>query len=205
MSYYERRLPHWLPEGRALFITWRLWGSLPSAVEAKALGRLERRMSALRTARGQECPRHPEPFAGRRFWAADRELDTARFGPRWLSDAAVARIVMDCLRRGENDLGHYRLHAFVIMPNHVHILIEPGVHVPKALKAIKGTTARAANRILGRTGRRFWQEESFDHWVRNESEFERICAYIEGNPVAAGLVRNPEDWPWSSGALRSRT
>jgi len=69
---------------------------------------------------------------------------------------------------------------------------------------LKGYTAREANRILGRTGQHFWQEESFDHWSRDEDEFFRIIAYIENNPVKAGLVTRPEDWQWSSAAERKR-
>jgi REP element-mobilizing transposase RayT len=63
---------------------------------------------------------------------------------------------------------------------------------------IKGATARQANVILSRTGHRFWQDESFDHWVRNPAEWQKIKSYIERNPVTAGLVSRPEDWPWSS-------
>ena len=65
---------------------------------------------------------------------------------------------------------------------------------------MKSFTAHEANKILGRTGKRFWQEESFDHWIRKAEEFERTANYIEWNPVSAGLVRRPEDWPWSSAA-----
>jgi REP element-mobilizing transposase RayT len=72
----------------------------------------------------------------------------------------------------------------------------------RALKGIKGTAAREINRILERTGHPFWQDESFDRWVRSESEFERIRAYIERNPVKAGFVSEPRDWPWSSAAVR---
>ena len=66
------------------------------------------------------------------------------------------------------------------------------------MRALKGVTAREANKALQRTGQRFWQEESFDHWVRSEGSFDRIVLYIENNPVRAGLVTKPEDWPWSS-------
>jgi hypothetical protein len=51
---------------------------------------------------------------------------------------------------------------------------------------------------IGFTGSYFWQDESFDHWVRNPAEWEKIRTYIERNPVSAGLVARPEDWPWSS-------
>jgi putative DNA methylase len=69
-------------------------------------------------------------------------------------------------------------------------------------KSLKGYTAREANRRLGRTGEQFWQQESFDHWPRDEGEFLRIIEYIENNPVKAGLVQRPEDWLWSSAAER---
>jgi hypothetical protein len=66
------------------------------------------------------------------------------------------------------------------------------------LKSLKGVTAREANKILGRTGEPFWQHESYDHWVRNAEEFERIRLYIENNPVKAGLAAQPSAYRWSS-------
>ena len=66
------------------------------------------------------------------------------------------------------------------------------------MQSLKGFTAREANRILNRTGRKFWQAESYDHWVRDDTELERIAAYIENNPVKAGLVDCPGEFRWSS-------
>ena len=91
-----------------------------------------------------------------------------------------------------------RVHTYAIMANHVHVLLEPATPIAQITKLIKGKTAREANRILNLTGTRFWQHESFDHWVRNEAELLRIRTYIESNPVTAGLVTKPHDWPWSS-------
>ncbi|MEK6302578.1 MAG: hypothetical protein AABO41_17845 [Acidobacteriota bacterium] len=71
-------------------------------------------------------------------------------------------------------------------------------------KRLKGYTALEANRALGRTGQTFWHQESFDHWARDEGEFYRIIAYIENNPVKAGLVLKPGDWRWSSAHERLR-
>jgi REP element-mobilizing transposase RayT len=98
------------------------------------------------------------------------------------------------------ELGHYDLGAHVVMSNHVHVLLFPHVPPPRLLRALKGATAREANLVLGRTGEPFWQGESYDHWVRNERELGRIAAYIENNPVKAGLVARAEDHPWSSAA-----
>ena len=87
------------------------------------------------------------------------------------------------------------------MANHVHVLIHPHVDPSRLLKSLKGATAREANELLGRTGESFWQKESYDHWVRDQAEFERIRLYIENNPVKAGLVNAPERYPWSSASV----
>jgi putative transposase len=134
----------------------------------------------------------------------DAELDKAEHGPRWLKEAAVAACVVDAIRRGERTLGQYVVHAFVVMPNHVHLLMEPRVSLARITNGLKGVSARDANRVLGRTGEPFWQDESFDHWVRDAGEFERIRNYIIQNPVRAGLVGRPEEWPWSGMRLESR-
>ena len=102
---------------------------------------------------------------------------------------------------GERERYFYDLRAWVIMPNHVHVLLEPKVPLSIITRWLKGSTARQANEILGRTGNTFWQNESFDHWVRNDEELNRIVRYIEYNPVTAGLVKTPEDWAWSSARL----
>ena len=115
----------------------------------------------------------------------------------YLKQPEIAQVVVDSIHKGV-DLGHYELGAFVVMANHVHLLIRSRIAPDRVLKSLKGATAREANRRLGRTGEPFWQKESYDHWVRNHSEFVRIRGYIESNPVKAGLVRNPEDFRWSS-------
>jgi len=175
----RRRLPHQYPEGKWLFLTWRLHGSLPHGL-------------------------YPPPgklSAGKAFVWMDRYLDTTRKGPMYLRQEPIARLVFTSLYRGV-ELGHYHLRAWVIMANHVHVLLLPKIAAFRLLQSLKGATAREANRILGRTGKRFWQAESYDHWVRDDRELERIVAYIENNPVKAGLVSRPEDYRWSIAAER---
>jgi putative transposase len=147
-----------------------------------------------------QYPRPSKASAGEAFVWIDRQLDTARCGPMYLRQESIARLVIESLHRGV-DLGHYKLGPFVIMGNHVHILLMPLIDPPRLLKSLKGSTAREANRILGQTGRPFWQRESYDHWVRDASEWQRIAAYIENNPVKAGLVDRPEDYRWSSAGV----
>ena len=84
------------------------------------------------------------------------------------------------------------------MPNHVHILVTPAVIATRWLGPLKGFTSHQANQLLGTQGRAFWQDESYDHLVRSDAEFERIRAYIEQNPVKAGLVAAVELFQWSS-------
>jgi putative transposase len=175
MTYYERNLPHWQPPGRDIFITWRLKGSLPSP---------------LRDIVSKAAP-------GERFLALDRALDRADAGPLWLREPRVAQCIVATLRAAEAQR-LLDLHAYAIMANHVHVLLTPAAPIARITKRVKGATAHRANRLLGFTGSYFWQDESFDHWIRNPAEWQKIRAYIERNPVAAGLVARPEDWPWSS-------
>ena len=185
MEYYQRNLPHWFPDGEVIFLTWRLHGSLPVACSRH-----------LRDASGS--------IAGKKFRLLDTRLDQALSGPVWLKRPEVAACVVATLHRGARELRHFLLHAYVVMPNHVHALITPKTEVSKLMNGIKGVTSRAANRILQRTGKPFWQDESFDRWVRDPGEFAKIKSYIEENPVMAKLVAKPEDWPWSSASSEFR-
>jgi REP element-mobilizing transposase RayT len=84
------------------------------------------------------------------------------------------------------------------MPNHVHLLFTPKISVARLLNSLKSSSARRANLLLRRTGQPFWQDESYDHLVRNRDEFGRVKRYIENNPVKAGLAAMPEGFLWSS-------
>ena len=178
--YYERHLPHWQPEGKELFVTWRLADSLPRFF-------------------WRSCKQGTH---GRRFMQFDRALDLGRFGPRWLREPGVAEAVVHALHHGQEVRHFYRLLAYVVMPNHVHLLINASAPLQKIMQTLKGFTAFRAHQILGKRGQAFWQDESFDHWVRNPVELEKIRRYIEDNPVAAGLAPHPADWPWSSAVFR---
>jgi len=128
----------------------------------------------------------------------DRILDRAATGPLFLRRREIASLVVTSLRDGDRQLHRYELHAFVVMPNHVHVLVTPKVVARQWLGPLKGFTAHQANDFQGIHGRAFWQDESYDHLVRSEVQFERIRAYIEQNPVTAGLAVTAEAFPWSS-------
>ena len=127
-----------------------------------------------------------------------RTLDRARSGPLHLRRPEFAEMVLDAIRVRETE-GEYVLHNFVIMPNHVHLLVTPEIDLSEITHSLKRYTGLEGNRLLRVCGQAFWQDESYDRWVRDAAEFERIARYIENNPVVAGLCASPEDFPWSSG------
>jgi len=131
--------------------------------------------------------------SGAAFVWMDRYLDITREGPQWLTKPEIAKIVEDSL-----SVANCALHAYVIMPNHVHVLLTPGISPSKLMQHIKGKSAREANKILQMSGRSFWQHESYDHMVRTPEEFTKIKSYIENNPVKAGLALTPDAYRWSS-------
>jgi putative DNA methylase len=136
--------------------------------------------------------------SGKAFVAMDRLMDHARTGPLWMKVPEIAELVAGAILDGEGRFRRYELHAYVVMANHVHLLVTPNVPATKWLGPLKGYTAHEANRILARTGQAFWQEESYDHLVRSAEEFQCIRRYIENNPVTAGRVTTPEEYHWSS-------
>jgi REP element-mobilizing transposase RayT len=106
-------------------------------------------------------------------------------------------MVSDAIVYGQR-AGYYELFAWVVMPNHVHMLIRPFRDLHRITQWLKDRTARMGNRILKRTGA-FWQDESFDRWIRSWEEFQGLMDYIETNPVKSGLAQTAEAWKWSSG------
>jgi REP element-mobilizing transposase RayT len=124
-------------------------------------------------------------------------LSDTHSGPFWLQDPRIASLVASALRFGDAERSLYDLYAWVILPNHVHAIFQPRAPLPRIMRWLKGRTGRRANHMLGRAGSPFWQDESFDHWIRTREELRELIRYVEFNPVTAGLVEQP-DWPWSS-------
>jgi REP element-mobilizing transposase RayT len=122
-------------------------------------------------------------------------------GACWLGRADIAALVQDALLHFDGI--RYRLLAWCLMPNHVHAIIEiVDTHsVGDTVRVWKSFTARRANEILGRSGS-FWHPDYFDRYMRNEGHLERTIAYVENNPVNAGLAAFTDGWPWSSASFR---
>jgi REP element-mobilizing transposase RayT len=200
-------LPHVKREGASYFVTFRLADSLPKEVLLRFLGEKAERLRALemRKANG------PTKAQARQTQDTTEEIerDYRRKVERYLDQGAgachlrrsdIAEMISGALRHFHSK--QYLLDDWVIMPNHVHLILwpMPNFTLSEILKSRKQFTATQANRILGRTGV-FWQAESFDHWIRDDAEKSRIRRYIRGNPVKAGLCAQPEDWRWG-GAWR---
>ena len=101
------------------------------------------------------------------------------------------------------DGSRYKLLEWVVMPNHVHVLvqIEPQFELAEIVHSWKPFTAKEVRKILARSGR-YWQPDYFDRFIRDEIHFANAIRYIRQNPVKARLVALAEDWPYGSAARR---
>jgi len=178
----RRYLPHFDNGASAQSLTFRLADSLPGHV----LARLERELATMPSTQIAQVRRK----------RLEAWLDRGK-GAAWLAEPQIADLVAGAI--GYLEGRKYDLHAWVVMPNHVHLLISPlnNVSIASIAHALKSFTAKEANRHLARTGP-FWQREYFDRAIRNLDHFLAERAYIEANPVKAGLCKRNEDWPFGS-------
>jgi REP element-mobilizing transposase RayT len=231
---YRRRLPHIQPPGATFFITFRLAGSIPQKVWKELKERLEQIYFEL----SEESPDgNLSALERERLWFQEYEdlLHNSQNGPRWLADERIAALVVEALQHFQGD--RYRMDAFCVMSNHVHLVLMP-YPITEAGKAallnhqmvedrernlgylvkdetgkrqfvelrfyslasimhsIKRHSGLEANKLLGRKGA-FWQDESYDHYIRDHEEWARTVNYVLKNPVKAGLVNEWQEWPWS--------
>ncbi len=231
----RRYLPHWYKAGCAHFITYRLVDSIPTELlrEWKA-----EREEAIRLTRNLPVNLQAERRlnAHRQFFKQYDEFLDKRCQTRWLADARVATAIRENLYH--HNESKYELLAYCVMPNHVHVLLQPfhgeskeahvghpaglqeGVSLSETIisderidsksplaaimHSLKSYTANKANEALGGMGA-FWQGESYDHWVRDFEELERIVNYIKMNPVRAGLCAKASDREYSSAHDRFQT
>jgi REP element-mobilizing transposase RayT len=202
-SFYRRRLPHWEMEDAVYFITFRVNGSLPRDLLRRAEAEIQRSKAS-----GEL----------ERLTVRERYLDQDTTNPI-LAKIELAELVRDALlfHHGKK----YELLAWCIMPNHVHLLLKPGMgdrdaavpavnpdvtagtaavqdgvpSLASIIHSIKSYTAHQAVK-LGLVQGALWQREYFDRRVRNDDELQRYSDYICQNPVLAGLVKDAKDYPW---------
>ncbi len=178
----HRNLPHWRQDGATYFLTFRLADAVPADLRRQWSEELETWRKF-----------HPEPWDAKtkheyqhRFREErERWLDSGH-GQCLLRQSKAREIVEKALRHFDGK--RYILDAWVIMPNHVHVIVRPvaGHELSEILHSWKSFTARRINEELQRDGS-LWQDENFDRIVRDLGELERTRSYIRNNPEKAGL------------------
>ena len=182
-------LPHWSQAATTYYVTFRLADSLPAAVQRA--WESERR----EVAQDRLIDEAARERLLRRLYSKHIESGLDRgYGDCWLARPGCADVVAASLSHFDGE--RYRLWCWCVMPNHVHVLVEPWA--PYSLSAVlhswKTYSANGVNRLVGRSGA-LWQKESFDHLVRRRSAFDYFSQYILTNPARAGLG----DWPHYGG------
>jgi REP element-mobilizing transposase RayT len=181
----RRNLPHWRQPGATYFVTFRLADSLPQA-----------KLAALRAEREEWLKRNPPPrsaaaLVGYQALFSNRveQYLAAGYGACWLKRPEAADIVARALAHFDGK--RYQLGDYVVMPNHVHVLVTPvaGQELWALLHSWKSYTANRINELVGRQGA-LPQEEFYDHIVRDEDELLAFRAYIAENPIKARLSSN---------------
>lgn len=187
---YGAFLPHWTQDGATYFATFRLADSLPRTVVRAWKEEQAALIGASRDARRSLTP--ADQLRLQQFFSekVERYLN-AGHGDCWMKRDDLAHLVADSL--GYFDGQRYFLWAWCVMPNHVHVVVQPLAEyaLPNLVHSWKSYTAKEINRRLDRTGA-VWQQEYYDHLIRNEGEFKYYVEYTVQNPKAAGL----QNWRW---------
>jgi len=186
--YSRGYLPHFDRSELPQFITCHLAGSIPAKVLQRWKAELQKEDSV-----------EEQIILHRRI---EKYLDQG-YGDAYLKQPRLATMVQNSLLHFDGE--RYRLLAWVVMPNHFHLLATalPGHSLSEIMHSIKSYTAHEANKMLRRTGQ-FWMEDYFDRYIRDAQHFSNTVKYIENNPVKARLCTKPEDWPYSSAWFRVR-
>ena len=183
-------LPHWTCNNAIYHLSFRLADSVPQSKREEWLREREsivenaKRMN--RSLTEQEEKRVQFLYSER----IEKYLDDGH-GECCLAKPEIAAIVENALKHFDGE--RYRLHAWAIMPNHVHVVVEPvaGHELSKIIHSWKSFAAHEANKTLGRTGD-FWQHDAYNHIIRNEKEYGFQVDYVYENPAKAGL----RAWQW---------
>ncbi len=197
LHFWRGDLPHWQVEDGRYFVTIHLKNAIPEA------GRLRLRQliqqfhdEPLQPGDAEAVQRRSRIYFQQMELWLDRSSDTAHLRHQELANMVVEAIDTRCRR------GIWQMFRFVVMPSHLHLFLEldPERSLKRELSEFKRWTGHRATRLNPQlAGHRFWQTEWFDHWSRSDEQDERIVAYIDRNPLIAGLVRPGEVYPWIGG------
>jgi REP element-mobilizing transposase RayT len=195
--HFRGILPHLKKEGGTYFVTFRQAGTLPADL---LLRFKQERDIILQQAMAAKRPltRHEQEELFRWYSdRVDRYLD-ASHGVCDLREPGLASLVAGAIPFFEGQ--RYELHAWVVMPNHVHVILwpMPGHTLSSILHSWKSFTSHEINKRLSQKVVPFWQNESYEHLIRDDEDLHRCCRYTLMNPVNARLCARAEHWPWSS-------
>ena len=181
LGWHARNLPHFDGVGVTQFVTFRLWDSIPQEVIRQIEDELKDEKGNVDRIRSQRKEAYLDRGAGSCL----------------LRETECAEIVRDSILFLNGKW--YELMAWIIMPNHVHLLVrfEEGQSLSKALHSLKSYTGHELKKLHPEMSH-IWQDESFDRYMRNEEHYRKTYQYIHQNPVKAKICRAPEDFPWSS-------
>lgn len=182
-------LPHWTRDGGFYAVVFRLHDSVPAHVVAEWKAERDRLLKKRLLTIADER-RLPKLFSDQ----VEKHLDAGQ-GDCWMRKPEIADVVAGALKHFDGE--RYRLLAWCVMPNHVHVVVRPnpGHELERILHSWKSFSANHANRLLGRSGA-FWQPEYYDHLIRDEADLCHAIEYTLDNPLAAGL----RDWQWVGSA-----
>ncbi len=182
-------LPHWERNDGTYFVTFRLGDSLPTVVLAE-LWRRKRMLTAAKNSGRKLLPVESGTEKRLSSMKIEAYLDSG-VGECYFKRPELAAVVANALKFWDGK--RYQLEAWCVMPNHVHVLfwLFAGESLARLLGSWKKFTSRHINAMVNRRGT-LWQDESYDHLIRNEEEFARAVQYILDNPRKAGL----SVWPW---------
>lgn len=180
-------LPHFDGGSISQSVTFRLFDSLPKPVLERWSHELE--------------PNSSEESALEMRKRIAAYLDQGH-GSCYLKEPGIAKLIQDAILFFDTE--KYLLSAWVVMPNHVHLVTTPlpGKRLSSIMQSLKSFTANEANRVLKRTGM-FWMPDYYDRYIRNRRHLVAAIDYVENNPVKAGLCGRPEDWKFSSAWFRA--
>ena len=183
-------LPHWTKDLSVYSVTFRLGDSLPKSVIESWHSEFNRLLGALKRSKRSLSESEEKRLHYLFSEKVDKYMD-AGHGACWLKQNNIAATVVNALQHFDGS--RYRLFAWCVMPNHVHVVVQPFVdyELSDILHSWKSYTANMANKALGRTGD-FWQPEYYDHLIRDESDLAHSIEYVLNNPEKAGLT----GWKW---------
>ncbi len=180
--FSRRHLPHLYFNEGIYFVTYRLADSLPSK-------KYELTNNVSRQWDFQKFKEHFNDY--------DLLLDKASFGSNYLRIKNIADICASSILHYNNS--ELKVICYCVMSNHIHLLFKlmpENRGISKLMQSIKGYSSRECNKELKRKGT-FWQNESYDRWLRDENEYRYTINYILNNPVKAGIITDWKDWKYT--------